>query len=189
MQQAADNQLSIRIRGAGQTITSWWWCALGMSLRVCRGGSVPSRGSGDDQQEKSRSAASPRSCTTGWQGHLAADAARIDVELAERGWLVVPQDAGEPMLTPAEVAQEFEVTSKTARLWMADGRVPSIHWADRMVTRDSVASAAARASRTKHQEFRQIHTSPQRELIARSEPAGTVPSTATMLPTPVPEES
>ena len=42
MQQAAASQLSNRIRGADQAIPSWSSCAPGMSLRVCRVGSVPS---------------------------------------------------------------------------------------------------------------------------------------------------
>ncbi len=71
-------------------------------------------------------------CTTGWQQDLALDGTRIDVELAERGWLIVLTDGdGHPMLGAAEVAAELGVTAKTARLWMAVGLVPSIHWTDR----------------------------------------------------------
>ena len=38
---------------------------------------------------------------------------------------------GEPLLTAAEVAAELEVTTKTARAWVAQGLVPSIVWAGR----------------------------------------------------------
>ena len=33
---------------------------------------------------------------------------------------------GEPLLGTAEAAELWDVTPKTARLWMAEGRVPSI---------------------------------------------------------------
>lgn len=71
-------------------------------------------------------------CTTGWQRELAVDATRIDVELVERGWLVVPgEEDGDPWLGAVEVASELGVTPQTARRWMAEGLVPSIAWADR----------------------------------------------------------
>jgi hypothetical protein len=70
-------------------------------------------------------------CTTGNQEHLAADAARIDAELAERDWLVVPDADGDPLLNADQVAQELGITVQVARRWMGDGRVPSLHWADR----------------------------------------------------------
>ncbi|MBS2938891.1 hypothetical protein KDN32_14205 [Nocardioides sp. J2M5] len=66
-------------------------------------------------------------CTTGNQPALQKDGARIDAELAERGWLVLSTDeGGEPLLGSGEAAQLWGVTPKTARLWMADGVVPNI---------------------------------------------------------------
>lgn len=71
-------------------------------------------------------------CTTRNQGYLALDARRIDAELAERGSLVLMTDeGGEPLIGTAEAAQLWDVTPKTARLWMAEGRVPSIPWGGR----------------------------------------------------------
>ena len=71
-------------------------------------------------------------CTTGQQKNLAVDGQRIDVELVERGWLIVPtDDVGDPLLSTAEAAKVLDVTAKTARLWMAEGLLPSVHWADR----------------------------------------------------------
>lgn len=71
-------------------------------------------------------------CTTGRQRSLAVEATRIDVELAERGWLIVlTDDDGDPLLGSAEVAAELGVTPKTARQWMAAGLVPSISVTDR----------------------------------------------------------
>ncbi|GAA5117262.1 hypothetical protein GCM10023339_27730 [Alloalcanivorax gelatiniphagus] len=66
-------------------------------------------------------------CTTGNQPALQKDGLRIDAELAELGWLVLmTNEGGEPLLGSAEAAQLWEVTPKTARLWMAEGRIPSI---------------------------------------------------------------
>ncbi|PWN04265.1 hypothetical protein DJ010_01010 [Nocardioides silvaticus] len=71
-------------------------------------------------------------CTTGNQGYLALDGPRIDAELAERGALVLMTDeGGEPLVATAEAAALWDVTPKTARLWMAEGRVPSIPWGGR----------------------------------------------------------
>lgn len=71
-------------------------------------------------------------CTTGAQRHLAADRARIDTELVERGWLlVVTSQDGDPLLNAPEVATELGVTPKTARQWMASGLVPSFRRATR----------------------------------------------------------
>ncbi|GAA4678942.1 helix-turn-helix domain-containing protein [Nocardioides nanhaiensis] len=66
-------------------------------------------------------------CTTGNQPALQKDGLRIDAELAELGWLVLmTNEGGEPLLGSAEAAQLWDVTPKTARLWMAEGRIPSI---------------------------------------------------------------
>lgn len=66
-------------------------------------------------------------CTTGNQKFLALDGPRIDAELAERGSLVLTTDeGGEPLLGTVEAADLWDVTPKTARLWMAEGRVPSV---------------------------------------------------------------
>lgn len=66
-------------------------------------------------------------CTTGNQPALQKDGLRIDAELAELGWLVLmTNDGGEPLLGSAEAAQLWDVTPKTARLWMAEGRIQSI---------------------------------------------------------------
>ncbi len=73
----------------------------------------------------------PLRCTTGHQKALAADAPRIDAELAERGWLMVPHADGEPLLAAQEVARELGCTVQTARRWMADGTVPAIVISDR----------------------------------------------------------
>lgn len=71
-------------------------------------------------------------CTTGNQQFLARDGSRIDAELAERGSLVLMTDeGGEPLIGTAEAAELWNVTPKTARLWMAEGRVPSIPWGGR----------------------------------------------------------
>jgi len=71
-------------------------------------------------------------CTTGNQRFLALDGPRIDAELAERGALVLMTDeGGEPLIGTAEAAVLWDVTPKTARLWMAEGRVPSIPWGRR----------------------------------------------------------
>lgn len=71
-------------------------------------------------------------CTTGHQPHLRKDGDRIDAELIERGWLVLmTDDGGEPLLSPAEAAGLWEVSPKTARLWMAEALVPSIPWSER----------------------------------------------------------
>lgn len=71
-------------------------------------------------------------CTTGNQKFLALDGQRIDADLAERGSLVLTtDDGGEPLLGTVEAADLWDVTPKTARLWMAEGRVPSIPWGGR----------------------------------------------------------
>jgi integrase len=70
-------------------------------------------------------------CTTGNQPVLASEAFRIDAELVEFGWLVLADVDGEPMLSASEVTIELGVTTKTARIWMEDGRVPSVFWTDR----------------------------------------------------------
>jgi hypothetical protein len=71
-------------------------------------------------------------CTTRNQGYLALDGRRIDAELAERGSLVLMTDeGGEALIGTAEAADLWDVTPKTARLWMAEGRVPSIPWGGR----------------------------------------------------------
>jgi hypothetical protein len=84
---------------------------------------------GEREQRRDRRTTLVR-CTTGAQPLLAGDSARIDAELAERGWLVLPEIDGDPMLTPAEVATELGISTTEARRRMADGRIPSVHWAD-----------------------------------------------------------
>lgn len=71
-------------------------------------------------------------CTTRNQAFLALDGPRIDAQLAELGSLVLMTDeGGEPLIGTAEAADLWDVTPKTARLWMAEGRVPSIPWGGR----------------------------------------------------------
>lgn len=71
-------------------------------------------------------------CTTGNQKFLALDGPRIDAELAERGSLILMTDeGGEPLIGTAEASELWDVTPKTARLWMAEGRIPSIPWGGR----------------------------------------------------------
>jgi hypothetical protein len=71
-------------------------------------------------------------CTTGNQRAIAVEATRIDVELAEHGWVIVVNDEdGDSLLTAAEVAHELGVTAEDCPAVDADGRVPSVHWADR----------------------------------------------------------
>ena len=70
-------------------------------------------------------------CTTGSQPALAPDAARIDTELTERGWLIRSDAHGEPLLTAAEVARELHIEAQAARRWLADGTLPSVVWKTR----------------------------------------------------------
>lgn len=65
-------------------------------------------------------------CTTGAQPALAEDGARLDAELALRGWLVRPGHRGEELLTAGEVASALGCTVQTARRWMREGVVPSV---------------------------------------------------------------
>lgn len=68
-------------------------------------------------------------CTTSRQKSLAIDALRIDVELTERSWLVVPTDGdGDPLLGSVEVAAELGVTAKTARqrAWCPPSAWPTV---------------------------------------------------------------
>jgi integrase len=71
-------------------------------------------------------------CTTGNQPALAASGARIDVALVELGWLVVPAEDDEPLLTSVEVATTLGVSVQVARRWLADGLVPSVVWRQRV---------------------------------------------------------
>lgn len=64
-------------------------------------------------------------CTTGHQAALAGDSSRIDTELAERGWLVIPGD-DDPLLSAIEVADLLGVKVQTARRRLADGSIPAM---------------------------------------------------------------
>ena len=66
-------------------------------------------------------------CTTGNQPALMGAARRLDAELTEVGWLVLPEEDGQVFLGAAEVAHELDVTPMTARRWMKDGTLPAVH--------------------------------------------------------------
>jgi integrase len=70
-------------------------------------------------------------CTTRNQPALAADADRIDAELAARRWLVLPGVDGQALLNAADVARELCVSVQVARRWMESGRLPSVDYAPR----------------------------------------------------------
>ncbi len=69
-------------------------------------------------------------CTKGTHKALVRDAARIETELAGRGWLLIPDNEGQPLLSAAEVAQELGISVGAARRWMANGTIPSLPWVD-----------------------------------------------------------
>ncbi|WKN47472.1 hypothetical protein [Nocardioides sp. Arc9.136] len=71
------------------------------------------------------------SCTTNNQPALALEGRRIDAELAERGWLLLPSDGDDVLVGAGEVAELLGIAVQEARRRMADGRIPSTVWSER----------------------------------------------------------